>query len=167
MLVLAPNTLIINNKRYMKNIALKYGLWLFAGLTAFFLLMHLTGYSDNYDLRILNSIIHLSVIYLAIRAYRLQLEDSVNNYLSGVAMGMYTSAIGVTLFTVFMFLFMRFNMEFTEGVIANFELSDRFVMPIGASMFIFVEGIATSLIGSYIITRIIDMRMAKAQSSKA
>lgn len=151
----------------MRNIAIKYGLWLFAGLTAFFLIMHFIGFSHNYNLRILNSVIHLTIIYLAIREYRHEHEASISNYLSGVAMGMYTSVVGVLLFTVFMFLFMTIDTNFTQGIIESFELSDTFIMPIGASMFIFVEGVATSLIGSYILTRVIDMRLSKTQSSQA
>lgn len=151
----------------MKSIAFKYGLWMFAGFTAFFLLMNAIGYSQNYNLRILNSIIHLSLIYLAIRAYRNKNEDTVSNYISGVAVGMYTSVVGVLLFTIFMFLFMTFNVDFMQGIAQSLEMSNKFISPIGASMFIFVEGIATSLIGSYILTRIIDMNLSKAQSYRS
>jgi len=151
----------------MRNIAIKYGLWMFVGFTAFFLIMHALGYSQNYYLRLLNAVIHLSLIYVAIKAYREKNEESVSNYLSGVAMGMYASAIGVLLFTIFMYTFLTVNTEFTQSLIAHMELSGKFVLPIGPTAFLLVEGIATSLIGSYIMTRIIDMRKVEARSSNS
>jgi hypothetical protein len=77
----------------MKKIALKYGLFMFAGFAAFFLLMHLIGLSQNTYLRVFNGVIHLGLIYTAIKAYRNVYEESVENYVSGVAVGMYTSAV--------------------------------------------------------------------------
>ncbi len=93
----------------MRRIALKYGLWMFAGFTVFFLLMHLSGLSQRYDLRILNGLIHIGFIVLAIRTFRKEHSELDTNYLYGVAMGMYTSAVGVIGFCIFMLLFLAFN----------------------------------------------------------
>ena len=145
----------------MKKIAIKYGLWMLLGFTAFFLLMHLFGQSQNYNLRVFNGVIHLSIIYLAIRDFRQQNREGINNHLSGVAMGMYASLIGVVGFTVFMILFLAFSPGFMEVIKASMPVG-KYLNPVTTSMFILVEGVATSLIGSYIITRIVDMNMAKA-----
>ena len=148
----------------MRNIAIRYGLWMFVGFTAFFFIMHLFGFSQRYDLRIFNGVIHLSLMYLAIREYRSKNRESVNNYISGVAMGMYASVIGVLPFTIVMFLYLVLNPEFMANVTDNADLQ-RFITPLTASLFIFTEGIAISLIGSYIETRIIDMNMSKTSQS--
>lgn len=145
----------------MKKIAFRYGLWMLAGFTAFFLVMHLLGFSENYNLRILNGIIHISLIFIAIRDYRLQYKDSVNNYVSGVAMGMYASLIGVLGFTIFMLLYLIANPGFLQSLREVNPLGE-YLTPITASLFILVEGIAISLIGSYVVTRIIDMNFSKA-----
>ena len=145
----------------MQKIALRYGLWMFAGFTVFFLLMHLFGLSQNYNLRIFNGVIHLSLIYLAIRDYRHTHEDSVNNYVSGVAMGMYASVIGVIGFTIFMLLYLIGDANFMQALRETNPLGE-YLTPITASLFILMEGIAISLIGSYIITRVIDMRLSHA-----
>lgn len=148
----------------MRNIAIRYGLWMFVGFTAFFFIMHFFGFSQRYDLRIFNGVIHLSLMYLAIREYRNKNRESVNNYISGVAMGMYASVIGVLPFTIVMFLYLVLNPEFMANVTDNADLQ-RFITPLTASLFIFTEGIAISLIGSYIETRIIDMNMSKTSQS--
>lgn len=144
----------------MKKLALRFGLWMVAGFVAFFLVMHLLGLSNNYNLRVLNGIIHLGMIYLAIKAFRSKYPDTVSNYVSGTAMGMYASAVGVLGFTIFMILFLSFNPVFLRELQETMPMGD-YLSPITASLFIFMEGIAISLIGSYILTRMIDMNLAR------
>lgn len=144
----------------MKKIAIRFGLWMFAGFTVFFLIMHLLGLSNNYNLRVLNGIIHLGVIYLAIKAFRSKYPDTVSNYVSGTAMGMYASAVGVLGFTIFMILFLSFDPVFLQELREAMPMGD-YLTPITASLFILIEGIAISLIGSYILTRVIDMNLAR------
>lgn len=144
----------------MKQLALRFGLWMLGGFIAFFLLMHLLGLSDNYNLRVLNGLIHLSVIYMTIKAFRSKYPETVSNYVSGTAMGMYVSAIGVVGFTVFMILFLSFSPDFLQQLRETMPMGD-YLTPITASLFIFMEGIVISLIGSYILTRVIDMNLAR------
>ena len=143
----------------MKKIAIKYGLLMFAGFTAFFLIMHLLGQSQNYNLRIFNGVIHIGLITLAIREYRKTNPEGLSNYISGVAMGMYASLIGVLGFVIFMVLYLSGDTAFMAYIQASFPIGE-YLNPITASLFILVEGVAVSLIGSYIVTRIVDMNMA-------
>lgn len=146
----------------MKKIALKYGLWMFIGFTVFFLLMHILGLSKNHNLRVFNGIIHISMIYMAIRDFRSQNKSTVSNYVSGVAMGMYVSFIGVLTFALFQFFYLNIDEVFMQSLIADNSVG-AYLTPFTASLFIFAEGIAISLIGSYILTRVIDMNLAKVQ----
>lgn len=82
-------------KIFMKKIAIKYGVLMLVGFIAFFLIMHVLGHSLNYNLRAFNGVIHIGLIALAIREYRKTHPESLSNYISGVAMGMYASLIGV------------------------------------------------------------------------
>lgn len=150
----------------MRKIAIRYGLWMLVGFTTFFFTMHLLGFSQRYDLRIFNGVIHLSLMYLAIKEYRNKYKESVNNYVSGVATGMYASIIGVLPFTIIMFLYLVLNPDFMANVTDNADL-ERFITPLTASLFIFTEGIAISLIGAYIETRIIDARLSKAKAAQS
>ncbi|PHN07256.1 DUF4199 domain-containing protein [Flavilitoribacter nigricans] len=144
----------------MKKLAFRFGLWMLAGFVAFFLLMHLFGLSNNYNLRVLNGVIHLGVIYFAIKAFRSKYPDTVSNYVSGTAMGMYVSVVGVLGFTIFMILFLSFNPGFLQELREAMPMGD-YLTPITASLFILMEGIVISLIGSYILTRVIDMNLAR------
>lgn len=143
----------------MKKIAFNYGLKMFAGFAGLFLIVHLFGMSDNYNLRILNGIIHFGLLYLAIRAYRRAFPESAGNYVAGVTVGMYTSMVGVVLFTAFLFLFfIFFDPAFFARLQANSPYPE-YINELTASLFIFVEGVVVSLIGSYLVTRVIDARL--------
>jgi len=146
----------------MKKIALKYGLFMYAGFALLFLIVHLLGFSERYNLRILNGVIHLAFIYFAIRDYRKIFPESFGNYLSGVAAGMYTSFIGVVLFAFSMCLFLALNQPFFEELRAQTPIPSYFT-PVTASLYIFSEGIVVSLIGSYIVMRIVDARIEEAR----
>lgn len=144
----------------MKKIAFRFGLWMLAGFAVFFLIMHVLGLSNNYNLRVLNGIIHLGIIYLAIKAFRSKYPDTVSNYVSGTAMGMYASAVGVIGFTIFMILFLSFSPDFMKELRETMPMGE-YLSPITASLFILMEGIVISLIGSYILTRVVDMNLAR------
>lgn len=144
----------------MRKIAIKYGLLMFAGFTFFFLIMHLLGQSQNYILRVFNGVIHLGLITFAIREYRKQNPDGISNHLSGVAMGIYTSVIGVVGFIIFMVLFLSGNTAFMASMKATLPLGE-YLNPITASLYILVEGTAVSVIGSYILTRLVDMNLTE------
>lgn len=144
----------------MKRIAIRYGLYMFAGFVALFLISAALGLSDNYNLRMLNGLIHLSLLYYAVRAFRAEHPDSIHNYLSGTAQGMYAGMLGALMFTVFMILYLAFNPAFLA------ELRDitplgNYLTPITAGAILLLEGLIVSLIGSYIMTRLVDARLER------
>lgn len=147
----------------MQKIAINYGLKMFAGFAGLFLLVHFLGMSENYNLRVLNGVIHIGLLYFAIREYRLTFPETHNNYMSGVGVGMFASMLGVVAFTVFMVIFLTF---IDPGFFARLEAKSAFpdfVNQFTACLFIFVEGIAVSLIGSYLVTRVIDANWESAK----
>ncbi len=148
----------------MKKIAIKYGLWMLAGFIAFFLIMHLIGLSTKTWLRIFNGVIHIGLLWTAIREYRQSNPEAAENYVSSVAVGMWTSAIGVVGFSIFMFFFMVLNEPFMQAVQDNIPIG-KYINPFTATLFILAEGIAISLIGSYILIRIVDMRLSDSSST--
>jgi len=129
------------------------------GFISFFLLMYFLDLAHNYWLRLFFIVIHLSVLTLGIHTYRKSREESVDNHVSGVATGMATSFVGVLGFCIFLFLFLTFESNLMTEINAQFDV-DRGVNPITASAFMFVEGISAGLIGSYILTRLVDNRLS-------
>ncbi len=150
----------------MNHLAIKYGIRMFAGFAILFLFFHILGLSHHYELRMLNGAVHLGFLYLLIRDFRREQPESRDNYISAVALGMNASVLAVVAFTFCMFLFLTFNEPFFQKLQAQSPLPEYF-RPFTASLYILMEGIAVSLIGSYIITRIVDSRVERRQEMKA
>lgn len=148
----------------MKQIAIKYGMWMLAGFIAFFLIMYIVGQADNTYLRLFNGVIHLSLMGLAINEYRKLRPDTVHNYVSGVGTAFYTSAFGVIGFGVFMMIFLSFDPQLMQAINDHIPLDTAKTgfNPITSGVMVIAEGIATTLVGSYIITRIIDARLEES-----
>ena len=147
----------------MLKIAIKYGFVLALGLTFFFLIMHFLNLSQNYNLRLFNGVIHLSVIYFAMKAGLSTGVISGENYVNSVFLGMLSAFIGVSLFALFQMLFLNFDAVFMERIRETSGIGE-YLNPYTASLIILVEGVAVSLIGSYLIARIIEMNMVKPAS---
>lgn len=144
----------------MKNIAFKWGGLMFIGLTVLFLLLHILQLSQYYHLRILNGIIHIGVLWYAIKEYQREYPEAVHNYTPGVVMGMFTSTIGILAFSTFMTMFLYFNPGFLDG--ARNEVSwGEYLTPMMGGTIIVCEGIVISLISSYLIVRILDAAREK------
>lgn len=146
----------------MHAISIKMGLWMLAGLISFFLLMYTVGLGYRTELHLFNGVIQLFCLYWAIRYYYRRSPDDRDTYMAGVAQGMWTSAIGIGGFTVFMMIFITMEPKFLETLRQNSQMGE-YLTPITASLFILVEGLMVSLIGSYILTRILlDVTFKKA-----
>ncbi len=147
----------------MRTLAIKYGIMMFAGFTLFFLVMHLLGQSQNFNLRIFNGVIHIGIMYMAIKAYKEQFPKSQDNYLNGVAMAIYSSVIGILPFAVFLMIFL----DQSPHLMAEFKDKTpigEYLTPVTASVFIFMEGLIISLIGGYVLTRIVLMNQTEHSS---
>lgn len=145
----------------MKHIALRYGLWMFLGFTVFFLAMHLLRLSENYYLRVFNGVIHVACLWLAIRAWQHTHPEPSDDYTSSVVVGMFTSLVGVIPFTIFMVLFLAYNPSFLASIQSQSPIGQYFT-PVMASLFILVEGIAASIILSYLLARLLEIMRERA-----
>lgn len=139
----------------MRAIAIRYGLLLCASLIAFFLLMHFFGLSQNYNLRILNSLLHVSFLYLAISRYAQRYPDSIDNYLSGVGVGMWAGGVGVAAFAFFMTVFLLVQPDFMKMLQTQTPMG-QYLTPFTAGAAILMEGLSVNIVASYIIVRIVQ-----------
>ncbi len=155
MLATEKPVILTNLFRIMKQIAFRYGLWMFFGLTGFFLLLHIFHLSENIYLRVFNGVIHLGLLWMALRAWTRRHHDGTSDVTSGVVVGMFTSFIGVVPFAFFMAIFLEFNPDLLASIQHQTSVGE-YLNPITSCFFIVVEAIVISLIGSYIILRILD-----------
>ena len=149
-----------------QKIALKYGLILFGSLTGFFLLMWIFNQADKTWLRVFNGIIHMTLLYFAIKQYRRKSPETFGNYLSGVSLGLYTSIIGSLLFATFIALFTSMNTSFEQSLTSAIPYDLGFI-PLSAALFVVMEGIVAGLIGSYVVTRLINMQILKEKTGNS
>ncbi len=148
-----------------QKISFKYGLILFGSLTGFFLLMWIFNQADKTWLRVFNGLIHITLLYFAIKQYRRKSPETFGNYLSGVSVGLYTSVIGSLLFAAFIALFTSFNVGFEQSLTSAIPYDLGFI-PLSAALFVIMEGIVAGLIGSYVVTRLINMQILNEKTGK-
>jgi len=125
------------------------------GFILYFLIMQALGFGGNYYFRIFNAVIHLSIITVAIKAYKDRYPDEFN-YISGVVTGVVTSLVGVIPFAIFMLIFLSLTPDFMESIRLEAENVGRYLTPFTASLIVLLEGLAVSVLASYIIMRIVD-----------
>lgn len=147
----------------MNKIAIKYAIILFVGLLGFFLITRAIGITDNNTLLIFTAVLELVIVYFAIKEYRLSGKSSVGNYLSGVSMGALTVALGAFAFSVFMYIYLSADPSYMKALESDAEVSGlqrQFMTPMASSGVLFGVAIGVGVIGSYILTRIIDMNIS-------
>lgn len=143
----------------MTKVAFKYGAMIFVGETVFFLLMRLAGVETDYSFRVFNILLQIVLVYFAIREYRLSGRSRVGHYLTGVQLGMYVIVIGAGLFSAFLHIYLLIDQEYMNNLKELKDL-DQWMSPFALSSMVFGEAIVIGSIGSYILTRIVDMNLA-------
>ncbi len=149
----------------MRNISIKYGLLMLVGLIAFYLLMYIIGLGHRSEFRMLNGVIHLYCVYKAIQAYYNLHPENIGNYMMGVTQGMGASIIGVGGYTAFVTIFLALDPTLMNLIRQNSNMA-AYLNPYSVSLYILVEGLVVSLIGSYILTRVVDIQVKKEEFIK-
>ncbi len=145
----------------MKQPIIKYGVLLFIGLMAFFLLMRSIGYGDRYDFRVLNVIIQVALIYLSIRSYaRTHPEDF--DYLTGTMVGVFTTLVGVIPFALFHMINLTATPQIMTSIQETAPVIGPYLNPFTAGLIILAEGTSVGIVLSYICMRIVDWREVSA-----
>jgi hypothetical protein len=137
----------------MRAISIQLGLVMLTGFIAIFYIIYMLGYAQHTELRVLNAVVHLSCMYLAIKAYYKTDPENVENYMLGVAQGMEASIIGVIGYAVFIVVFMKIDPRLMNLIKQNSSMA-IYLNPYTVTLGILTEGLMVSLIGSYIMTRI-------------
>ena len=131
-----------------------------AGFIAIFLVVYTMGFAQYTELRFLNIFVHISCMYVAIRTfYKKDIED-IDNYLLGVAQGIEASVIGVVGYAIFVAIFLQFDPRLMDLIKQNSNMA-IYLNPYTVTLDILAEGLMVSLIGSYILTRILIMSIKK------
>lgn len=146
----------------MRNISIKYGLLMLVGLITFYLLMYVMGLAHRSEFRMLNGFIHLFFVYKAIQTYYKLYPENIGNYMMGVTQGMGASIIGVGGYTAFVTIFLAIDPTLMNLIRQNSNMA-AYLNPYSVSLYILVEGLVVSLIGAYILTRVVDIQVKKEE----
>ena len=133
----------------------KSGLLIAVGLIMLFFLMKVLGLLHIVELRVLNTVIVLFGIIAAIKTSKRNKPEKFT-YFQGMVTGVYAGVIGCAVFGFFVFLYVSFiDTAMMQGIIDN-EPMGRFMNPYIVSLIIAVEGVASTMLFSFIIMNYMD-----------
>jgi hypothetical protein len=134
----------------MKNVTeLRNGFIIFLGIGLFFLTMDLFGLADKNHLRALNAFI---VLYGINKTIKMNLNNGITDYLENLISGFKTGIIGVLLGIVGLIIYIY--IKGGESYLSTLSNTFFFLRKTNIIMYcsvLFFEGVASSLIGSYLL----------------
>jgi hypothetical protein len=139
--------------RGMRAISIQIGMLMLTGFIAIFFIIYTMGLAQYTEYRIFNAVVHLTCMYIAIRAYYKTDRENIDNYMLGVAQGMEASIIGVIGYALFIVIFMKIDPRLMDLIKQNSKMG-TYLNPFTITLAILAEGLVVSLIGSYIMTRL-------------
>jgi hypothetical protein len=126
-----------------------YGTLIALGLIVYFFLMYAVGLLQVIELRLLNLLIMLAGVYYAMKQYS-RTHDGHLNYFRGLTIGVATSAIGASTFSLFLFVFLRFNNDLMQYIIEH-EPMGPYLNAYIASFMVLLEGIFSGLFITFVL----------------
>jgi hypothetical protein len=126
-----------------------YGTLIALGLIVYFVIMYAVGLLQVIELRLLNLFIMLAGVYFAMKQYA-RTHDGHLNYFRGLAIGVATSAIGSATFSLFLFVFLRFNNDLMQYIIEH-EPMGPYLNAYIASFMVLLEGVFSGLFITFVL----------------
>lgn len=139
----------------MYAISIRMGLWMLLGSIAFFLLMYTIGLGYRNDVHVFSAVLQLVFLHFAIQAYYRLYPENIGNYIDGVLQGLGASIVGVGGFALFMTAFLLMEPALMKTIQEKAHLG-KYLNPFTDSLLILSIGLVIGLIGSYILTRMVN-----------
>jgi hypothetical protein len=131
-----------------------YGVYIALGLIAYFWTAWLFGFVHIPELRLFNLFIQTGGIYLAYKQFRRNHQGSLH-YFRALTVGFVASAIGTSLFALFLVILFQINRELFESIIKNEPLRPYLTVYM-ATFAVFTEGIISGSVATFLLTNIMD-----------
>jgi hypothetical protein len=139
---------------YPTRIPQLYGTFIALGLMAYFWTAWFFGFIDVPVLRLLNLGIQTTGIYFAYRQFKRTHKGSLN-YFRALSVGFMTSLIGTSTFVLFLFILFQMDQQLFQSVIRDEPLRP-YLTPYTATFAVWNEGIISGLIGTFVLTNVMD-----------
>ena len=137
-------------KKSIQTLGITTGLVMFVALVAYFLLMKSFNLIHITELRCLNFFILLGGLMYAYRQYKR--PDMNVEYLSGMGLGVITTAVSVLPFALFIYIYFSYvDLTFIQVLKEHSVMMGEYLTPGTAAGTVAVEGICSGLIISFAI----------------
>jgi len=145
--------------KYWRKIPNRYGYILFALLTVYFLAMRFAGLGHVYWLRATNLVIVFFIIRASILNYKKNSDASYyESFFDFFKIAIRTAFIGIGLFAIFMALYLdQVDLAFMEEI-RTVEKISPYISPVSAAFLIFIEGMGSAFVCSYLAIQILKNR---------
>lgn len=141
----------------------KNGLLMLACLIGYFLLMRVLGLAEIYWLRSLNFLFVIFFVRNALLQYK---QHSSANYYEDFndlfKIGVRTSFVGISLFSVFLALYLD---QIDTGFMTSLAEKESFggqITAVSAAFIVFVEGMVSALAGTFVLIQLYKSRTVEA-----
>lgn len=142
-----------------KKVSNRYGLLLFGGLTAYFLLMRGLGLGHEYWLRLFNIFIVFGSLVAAMAHYkRISDREYYAQFFDFYKVGMRTALVGIGSFALFLALYFDLLDPVFLQEAKRVENLSPILSPVMAAGLVFFEGIGSALLCSYLAIHLLKYR---------
>lgn len=136
-------------KNSIQKLGILTGIIVSVVLIAYFLLMQVCGLLRMPQFSMLNFVILLGGLIFAYSHYRKQGKNI--DYMSGAALGMTTTAVGIAPYTAFLYIYLAFVDETLLTEIKSDILTGEYLTPFSAAGSVLIIGLSYGLILSFIL----------------
>ena len=126
-----------------------YGLKIAVGLISYFLLMKVSGLSHHVELRLVNLLILVGGIYMALKKFK-ETHCKHLNYFLALATGVATGAIASLAFALFLFVWMKLDVDMMQSIIDN-EPMGHYLNAYMAAFIVALEGVFSGLLVTFVL----------------
>lgn len=126
-----------------------YGLKIAVGLISYFLLMKVSGLSHHVELRLVNLLILVGGIYMALKKFK-ETHGKHLNYFLALATGVATGAIASLAFALFLFVWMKLDVDMMQSIIDN-EPMGHYLNAYMAAFIVALEGVFSGLLVTFVL----------------
>jgi hypothetical protein len=146
--------------------SIRNGLLTALALVAYFMLMNFLNLTHVLWLRYFNFIIMTAGVFYSIKIYKSKVQPEKLNYLEGLAVGFLTAFVSVFSFSFFIYFYLRsLNPGFMDYLHAN-EFMGQYLNAGAASFIIFIEGISSGAIASFVSMQYFKGSLLKNEASQ-
>lgn len=141
-------------KDYPNQIPAIYGSLIAGGLILYFFITLLFGFIHVIELRLLNVLVLVTGVYFALKQYRTTHGGDID-YFRALTIGVSTSFIGTSTFVLFLFLYLKIDVNLME-TIRNSQSLGIYLNAYIATFAVWIEGIFSGFTATFILINYIN-----------